>query len=122
MIKYLCVSFPYSNAAYAQLFGGETAECVTQGLQDIFTRIGGVPRRLIFDNASGVGRRLGEKVRLSELFMRFKCHYGFDGTFCNPNSGHEKGNVENKGGYVRRNFLVPAPPFADIELFNVELL
>lgn len=122
MIKYLCVSFPYSNAAYAQLFGGETAECVTQGLQDIFARIGGVPRRLIFDNASGVGRRLGEKVRLSELFMRFKCHYGFDVTFCNPNSGHEKGNVENKVGYVRRNFLVPAPAFDDIELFNVELL
>ncbi|OUM99202.1 MAG: hypothetical protein BAA02_07830 [Paenibacillaceae bacterium ZCTH02-B3] len=46
--KYLCLSFPYSNAAYVQLFGGETAECVAQGLQDIFHRMGGVPTLIIF--------------------------------------------------------------------------
>jgi transposase len=103
--KYLCISFPYSNAAYLQLFGGETAECIIQGLQDVFQRIGGVPTRLIFDNASGVGRRLGEKVRFAELFLRFKIHYGFEVVFCNPASGNEKGNVENKVGYLRRNLL-----------------
>lgn len=121
-IKYLCVSFPYSNAGYIQLFGGETAECATQGLQNIFRRIVGVPWRIIFDNASGVGRRIGEKIRLAELFLRFKCHYGFDVTICNPYSGHEKGHVENKVGYVRRNFLVPAPNYDDIEKYNIELL
>jgi len=121
-IKYLCVTFPYSNAGYTQLFGGETAECVTRGQQDIFRRIGGVPRRIVYDNASGVGRRIGEKIRLAELFSRFKCHYGFDITICNPYSGHEKGNVENKVGYIRRNFLVPAPRYDDIEQYNEELL
>jgi len=120
--KYLCVSFPYSNGAYIQLFGGETAECITQGLQDIFNRIGGVPSRLVFDNASGVGRRVGEKVRFAELFLRFKIHYGFEVIFCNPASGNEKGNVENKVGYLRRNLLVPMPSFTDIETFNAELL
>ena len=40
--KYLTVSFPYSNDGYSQVFGGETAECVCQGLQDIFEFIGGV--------------------------------------------------------------------------------
>lgn len=120
--KYICVSFPYSNGAYLQLFGGETAECIIQGLQDIFTRIGGVPSRLVFDNASGVGRRVGEKVRFAELFLRFKIHYGFEVVFCNPASGNEKGNVENKVGYLRRNLLVPMPSFTDIEAFNQELL
>ncbi|GGD88237.1 hypothetical protein GCM10010911_53460 [Paenibacillus nasutitermitis] len=62
MYKYLCITFPYSNAGYTQLFGGETAECVTHGLQDIFQRIGGVPSRLVFDNASGVGRRVSENA------------------------------------------------------------
>lgn len=52
--KYLCLRFPYNNAAYVQLFGGETAECVAQGLQDIFHRMEGVPTRIVFDNASGV--------------------------------------------------------------------
>lgn len=55
--KYLTVSFPYSNDGYSQVFGWETAECVCQGLQGIFEFIGGVPPLLIFDNATGVGRR-----------------------------------------------------------------
>jgi transposase len=35
MYKYLCVTFPYSNAGYTQLFGGETAAFVTHGLHTI---------------------------------------------------------------------------------------
>lgn len=65
MYKYLCVSFPYSNAAYMQLFGGETVECIAEGLQDIFQRMGGVPSRIVFDNASGVGRRVSDQVRMA---------------------------------------------------------
>ncbi|HUX39099.1 MAG TPA: IS21 family transposase [Rectinemataceae bacterium] len=121
-IKYLVLSFPASNAAYLQAFRGETAECVAQGLKDIFHHLGGVPLRIVFDNASGVGRRVGEKVSLSELFLRFKCHYGFSVSFCNPASGNEKGNVENKVGYVRRNFLVPMPVIGELSAWNGELL
>ena len=36
--KYLTVSFPYSNDGYSQVFRGETAECVCQGLADMFRR------------------------------------------------------------------------------------
>lgn len=121
-IKYLVLSFPASNAAYMQVFGGETAECVAQGLKDIFHHIGGVPLRLVFDNASGVGRRVGDKVTFSELFLRFKCHYGFSVSFCNPASGHEKGNVENKVGYIRRNFFVPMPEVGNLADWNRDLL
>lgn len=119
--KFLCISFPFSNAAYAQLFGGETAECVVKGLQDIFQHMGGVPPRLVFDNASGVGKRVYDQVRLTDLFLRFKMHYGFDVTFCNPYAGHEKGNVENKVGYIRRNFFVPLPTVIELETFNRQL-
>lgn len=122
MVKYLVLSFPSSNAAYVQAFGGETAECVCQGLKDIFERIGGVPSRIVFDNASGVGRRVRDRVTLCELFLRFKCHYGFSVSFCNPDSGHEKGNVENKVGYIRRNFLVPIPVVSGLPEWNRELL
>jgi hypothetical protein len=121
-IKYLVLSFPASNAAYVQAFRGETAECVAQGLKDIFHHLGGVPLRIVFDNASGVGRRVREKVTLSELFLRFKCHYGFSVSFCNPASGNEKGNVENKVGYIRRNFFVPIPDVGDIVTWNAALL
>ena len=49
-------------------------------------------------------------------------HYGFQSNFCNPNSGHEKGSVENKVGYHRRNMLVPIPEFKDLKEYNKELL
>lgn len=119
--RYLVVSFPYSNAAFVQCFWGETAECLCQGLMDVFQHIGGVPRRLVIDNATGAGRRIGETVRLTQLFQRFQAHFGFGLTFCNPASGHEKGNVENKVGFVRRNFFVPIPSVPMLEDFNREL-
>ena len=120
--KYLTVSFPYSNDGYSQVFGGETAECVCQGLQDIFEFIGGVPPLLIFDNATGVGRRIGDAIHESELFSRFRAHYHFRVRFCNPYSGWEKGNVERKVDYNRANLFVPVPHFNEIEKYNQKLL
>ena len=120
--KYLTVSFPYSNDGFNQLFRGETAECVCQGLQDIFQYICGVPKLLIFDNATGVGRRTMDRIKETELFSRFRAHYGFRIRFCNPHAGYEKGNVENKVGTCRRNLFVPVPAYHDIEEYNRSLL
>ncbi|PRX65199.1 hypothetical protein B0G52_118152 [Cohnella sp. SGD-V74] len=58
---------------------------------------------------------------MTDLFLRFKAHYGFEVTFCNPYAGHEKGNVENKVGYFRRNVFVPLPVAGDT-CRNEELL
>lgn len=92
-------------------------------MKNIFEHIGGVPHKLWFDNASNIVKLLKNSERkLTDAFLRFKQHYGFEVTFCNPNAGHEKGNVENKVGYHRRNFLVPPPRFEKLEDFNVELL
>ena len=120
--KYLTLSFPYSNDSLTQVFGGETAECVCQGLKDIFGYIGGVSPLIVFDNATGVGRRVGEIIHEAKLFQRMRAHYGFSVRFCNPESGHEKGNVESKIGYTRRNLFVPEPEFTDIEAYNRQLL
>ena len=120
--KYLTVSFPYSNDSYSQVFRGETAECVCQGLMDIFSYISGVPYLLIFDNATGVGRRVMDKIHETELFARFRAHYGFQIRFCNPYAGYEKGNVENKVGTTRRNLFVPVPTYHDIEEYNRTIL
>ena len=120
--KYLTLSFPQSNNGFSQVFGGETAECVCQGLKDTFEYIGGVPSVIVFDNASGVGRRVGEKIIESDLFRRFRCHYGFSVRFCTPAAGWEKGNVERKVAFNRRNLFVPVPSYEDVCDFNRELL
>ena len=122
--KYLNVTFPFSNAGYLQLFKGENRECLFEGLRSIFERLGGVPTRLWFDNLSTVVTAIlkdGSR-KLAADFLRFKDHYGFDVAFCNPASGNEKGNVENKVGYHRRNLLVPIPEFNDLNQYNQELL
>jgi len=120
--KYLALSFPHSNQGFAQIFGGENSECVCQGLKNIFYRIGGVPKLIVFDNATGVGRRIGEAVRESKLFALFRAHHRFMLRFCNPHAGHEKGNVENKVGTIRRNLFVPVPEYDDADEYNRRLL
>lgn len=121
---YLSVSFPYSNAGFLQVVPGENAECLFEALIAIFGCIGGIPLRLWFDNASTIVRQIlgGGERRLTDRFRRFQEHFGFAMSFCNPAAGHEKGSVENKIGYHRRNFLVPVPQFDDLEDFNAQLL
>jgi transposase len=121
-IHYLVATFPYSNAGFAQIFFAENAECVCEGLVRIFAFAGGVPIRCVFDNATGIGRRIMHGIKLTDVFGRFQLHYGFEVSFCNPNSGHEKGNVENKVGTLRRNLFVPIPKIDDLEAYNAQLL
>lgn len=120
--KYLTVSFPHSNVGITQVFWGETSECVCQGLRNVFEFVGGVPRRVVFDNATEVGRRFGAVIRTSSMFRLFAAHYGLDYAFTNPYSGNEKGNVEAKVGYTRRNMFVPVPAFSDVRGFNSRLM
>ena len=39
--RYLTVSFPHSNVGLAQVFWGETSECVCQGLRNVFEFVAG---------------------------------------------------------------------------------
>lgn len=121
-LHYLVCDFPFSNVGLAQVFFGETAECVCEGLMAVFAYVGGVPRRIVFDNATGAGRRVCGKIRTSELFGAFAAHFGFDFAFCNPYAGHEKGAVENKVGAIRRELFVPVPKIWDVRAFNERLL
>lgn len=121
-LSYFVLAFPFSNVGLAQVFPGENAECVCQALVNIFDYIGGVPSKIVFDNAAGVGRRVGDAARTTELFEACSAHYGFRYRFCNPYSGNEKGNVENKVGAIRRNLFVPVPQIWDTASWNRKLL
>ncbi len=63
----------------------------------------------------------GERV-LTDGFTRFMLHYRFQADFCNPAAGNEKGNVENKVGYTRRNAFVPIHTITSFDAFNEHLL
>lgn len=57
VVRFLVVSFPYSNMRWVAALPGGTAECVCQGLLEVFERTGMAPKVVVFDNATGVGRR-----------------------------------------------------------------
>lgn len=122
--KYLVLSFPYSNGGYLQLNYGENLECLLEGLQNIFEYMGGVPTEIWFDNTKTIVTEIirGGSREITERFQLFAEHYRFKPVFMNPASGNEKGNVENKVGYLRRNELVPVPHFLNLETENELLL
>ena len=48
-------------------------------------------------------------------------HYRFKAEFCNKNKGNEKGGVENKVGYTRRNWYIPYPQTDGLEGLTAEI-
>lgn len=67
-MHFFALGFPFSDMGFCQLFAGETSERVCRGLKDVFERVGGVPHRIVLDNAAGAGRKIGGKVTEAELF------------------------------------------------------
>lgn len=120
-MRHFVLDFPYSNIGPSQLMPGENAECTCQALRNLFEWLGGVPERIVYDNAAGVGRKWFDRIRLTRLFQAFQAHYGFEYTFCNPYSGHEKGAVEARVGAVRRRLFVPVPGVWSLDSFNLRL-
>ena len=113
-IKLLVLVPPYSNRSYVAALPRENKECFLEGLKRIFERMGVVPRTLRIDNlAAGVvrSRGRGEETVFTDELKHFSTHYGFEPIACNPFSGHEKGSVENKVGYIRYNFFDRIPEF-----------
>ncbi len=121
----LILSFPKSNAGFAVVTRSETREALLEGLVTIFNFIGYVPNTIWFDQMSSVALRTRDErgvVKPADFIMKFATHYGFNMKLCNPNSGNEKGNVENKVGTIRRNIFVPEPIISNLEEFNLILL
>jgi len=120
----LVVSFPHSNAAWMQVFPSENQECLLEGLKKVFYHIGGVPIRIKLDNMTTAVAQIlrGNERVVTDGFYRFMLHHRFGADFCTPGKGNEKGNVENKVGYTRRNLLTPVPTITDFAAFNKELL
>ncbi len=121
---YFNLSYPHSNAGYTQLFKSANQECLMEGMKAIFEYVDGIPTAIWFDNMSTAVKKIKEygERDLTNGFLRFMLHHGFQSNFCNPNSGHEKGSVENKVGYHRRNLFVPIPEFKDLKEYNKQLL
>lgn len=97
-VKYLVMSFPYSNAAYLWFLPSENIECFLTGLKELMHCAGAVPRKIWFDNLSAaVAKVKGRDRKLTELFRRFALHYGFQYEFCNVGQRRGKRKCRKQG-------------------------
>ncbi|MET3684488.1 hypothetical protein ABID56_002626, partial [Alkalibacillus flavidus] len=114
----LSLSLPYSNATFCVPLPSENQECFLKGLETIFKQMGAVPRVLRIDNLKAAvikPRGRHQEVEFTHELHQFSAYYGCEIQACNPYSGHEKGHVENKVGYIRYNFTTPAPVMTSYE-------
>ncbi|WP_324295689.1 IS21 family transposase [Rossellomorea vietnamensis] len=123
-VRALIMSMPYSNVGFAVPLPSENQECFLYGLKQLFIQAGGVPKSLRIDNLTPAVKQTRSKIeeaKLTDEFMQFQNHYGFEVQVCNPRSGHEKGSVENKVGYIRYNFFTKAPVMKNFEDLTMQL-
>lgn len=118
-----CGRLCYSCDIFVQLFYTQNLETFLEAQQRMFDYFGGIPRRLIFDNAKvAVKEGFGKHAIATDGYAAFAAHYAFTTDFCNIASGNEKGLVENLVGYSRRNFMVPVPRAKNLEELNEKLI
>lgn len=121
----LVLSFPKSNAGFCQITRSETMEALQEGLQNIFRHMGHIPNKIWFDQMAAAcirSKDIHGNAIPTKNFLKFATHYGFETVFCNPNSGNEKGNVENKVGYFRNNIFIPFIKVDDLKESNKQIL
>lgn len=121
-LSFFCGRLCYSCAIYVQAFFSQNLESFLEAQQHMFDFFGGVPHRLIFDNAKvAVKEGFGLHAKATDGYASFAAHYAFKTDFCNIASGNEKGLVENLVGYARRNFMVPVPRVKSLMELNLQL-
>ena len=122
-VNIFCARLCFSCAPFAMCFRKQNTEAFLEGLRHAFEFFGGVPRRVIFDNAKvAVKRGYGKNAISQEAYAAFAAHYCFETVFCNAASGNEKGLVENLVGLIRRNIFVPIPQQPSMQDLNEMVL
>ena len=119
IVNLFCARLCYSGVPMVLAYRRQNEESFLDALVQVFQYFGGVPKRVIFDNAKvAVKDGFGAHARKQAGYAALAAHYGFEAVFCNPASGNEKGLVEGLVGYIRRNVCVPVPKAETMEDLN----
>ena len=122
-VHYFVLDLPHSDGCFVKAYPAETTEAFMDGHVSAFAFLGGVPQSILYDNTKlAVAKILGDGRRQrTRSFTELQSHYLFEDRFGRPGKGNDKGKVEGLVGYVRRNFLVPAPRMESFEALNAHL-
>jgi transposase len=114
----------YSGRDFIHLYDHCDRPCFLDGHVRAFAHLGGVARRLVYDNLSAAVKRiLGLKEReLTDRFKALASHHLFEPCFARPGQGHDKGGVESRGKSIRLQHLTPIVAGPDLEAISAAAL
>jgi transposase len=122
-IKVAHFRLAYSRQMFVAAYPRETQEMVLDAHVRAFAFFGGVPKRMVYDNLKTVVDAIlvGKERRFNRRFLTLANHYLFEPVACTPESGWEKGQVENQVGNIREWLFTPTPKFQDFTALNAWL-
>jgi transposase len=114
----------YSGRDFVHIYDRCDQVSFLDGHVRAFSYIGGVTRRVIYDNLSAAVKRV---VKLSEreLTDRFRAlcsHYLFEPCFARVREGHDKGGVEGRGRGIRWQHMTPIVEGRDLDEISEKVL
>ena len=112
-IKVAHFRLTYSRQMFVVAYPRETQEMVLDAHCKAFAFFGGVPKRMVYDNLKTVVDAIfvGKERRFNARFLSMANHYLFEPIACTPESGWEKGQVENQVGNIREWLFTPRVTF-----------
>ena len=110
----------YARFGSALLIPSRSAEDLYAGWWRLLTRLGAVPRTLVWDGEGAVGRWRARKPELTEACQGFRGVLGAKVWICKPADPEAKGLIERFHDYLETSFL-PGRRFTSPEDFNTQL-
>ena len=123
LVQLFILRLNYSRVRFVMAFPFQKQEAFFEGHNQAFHFLGGVPRRITYDNLKTAVYKIlvGHNRQEQETFKTFRSYYLFESHYCTPAQGHEKGGVESDVGYVQRNFLTPLLKVTSLAELNARL-
>jgi transposase len=110
----------YSRWLSAKILPTRTSQDLVLGQWAVIGQLGAVPKNLVWDNESGVGRYGGSAPKLTAQYTALKGMLGTRVIILRPRDPESKGMVERANGFLETSFL-PGRSFTSITDFDGQL-
>jgi transposase len=110
----------YSRWLSAVMIPSRQSGDLLAGHWELLSRLGAVPKALVWDNESAVGSWKAGRPQLTTAMNAFRGTLGIRIVLCRPGDPESKGLVERANGYLETSFL-PGRRFTSPADFNSQL-
>ena len=114
-----CAVLAWSRFRFVRFAAREDQATTLRFLAECFEILGGVPAVVLADRMGCLkGGVVANVVVPAPGYVAFAAHYGFRPDFCEAADPESKGMVENLVGYAKRDLVIPAGGWPNIDRAN----